>query len=214
VCIVASEETGQPSGPEAEREEGHQESSRGESGDEDRRQPRGRAREEQGDREDRSELADGACGQDEHSEGGAELTGIAEDRHQRPERSRREGDADIQDRNCGSACFQRAGNPEGERDRKQPARSRESQWPSADAWKVDLEPGQEEQERKPDLAQEVDQIVWLDEVENVRADDDSRPTSPTTTGRRSRAGRSATSGARTATTLMMTRALRSAVISS
>ena len=172
-CIVAATQPhdalrahphGQQPGDDRHQREGEQQ----------RRPPQlaGRDREDHRECHDRPELARRARGQHAPAEAPVEQVGVLEDRHQRAERGRREGEPD-QDRGADHAGgVEHRGRRQPERERKRPAACPEVQRRAAHAVEVDLHPGHEEQEREAELRERLEQVVGVREPEHLRADDD------------------------------------------
>jgi hypothetical protein len=99
-----------------------------------------------------------------------------EEQHGRPtndeEQREEERQAELAGQTGEPGCLQDACDRECERKREQPAPHREPRRLPADLKKVDLHPGEEEEEREPRGTEERDDLTGRDEVEHVRPDDD------------------------------------------
>ena len=102
-----------------------------------------------------------------------ELAGVAQDRHQRPDRRRADRDADQLGREHEVDLLEAERDPETERKGDQPAVAAELRREATDAVEVDLEAAEEEEEGEADGAEELDDAHGLGEPQHLRADQDA-----------------------------------------
>ncbi len=104
--------------------------------------------------------------------GVSEEPGVGQDRDERPERRRRERDAE--DPSLGVDAGLLEDRPGGEADRQghRPAGRAEPECAAGNALLDHLEPGEEEEEHEPEVGEELDVRVGVREAERLGADED------------------------------------------
>ena len=122
----------------------------------------------------RAELGRGPGADDVVAEALVQDPGVAQDRHQRAERRRRQRQGDEHGGVDHAGDVQGDGRHGADPDRHHPAADAELGRGALDALEVDLHPGQEEQEGEPEGRERLDEVVGAGEVEHLRADDDSQ----------------------------------------
>ncbi len=139
-------------------------------------QRRGRAarvaREEQREQDDRREVGDRRARDDELSEGRPRLAAVLEHRDDDSQRRRAQRDRDEHDVVDDPDRLQARADDERDREAHREARARDAQRPPAQLVEVDLQAGEEEQERQADDRQHGHRLVDLDPAEHGRPDDD------------------------------------------
>ena len=143
----------------------------GEEGD--ARHRRVRSGQEQGDDDDRPELA-GDCGSERVlPQRRVQDAGVGEDRHERAERGRGDGDGD-QPTVCADAGGLEGEAPgRAERDRESPADRATGEEPARDAAVDHLDAREEEEKDDPEVGEELDVLIHLRDVEHLGADEDA-----------------------------------------
>ena len=145
-------------------------------GDEQRELPTEAARvpgEEEREEHDRRHLGDRGARHDDLSERRRGLASVLEDRQDHAESGCREDDRDEERRLDEVARLQREADHERERKRDREAEGGHAEQLPAQPVEVDLEPGEQEQERETDQAHHLDRLVDFRPAEHLRPDDDA-----------------------------------------
>ena len=126
------------------------------------------------DDDDRPELARDAVAENRRSERRLEQAGVGQDRNERPERCRRQCDAEDPALGVDTRLLEDRPGREPDRQRHGPAGRAELERAPGDALLDHLEPGEEEQEHEPQGGEELDVRVGVREAEGLRADEDAQ----------------------------------------
>ena len=124
------------------------------------------------DRDDRAELSPGAGSHEEGSEAGVQLAAVAQDRQQRAEGCRRQGDCDAE------GVLDLAGDRHDDRrnrgdpEREEPSHRREPAALAADGTLLELHACEEEEQAETELRQQVDGLVDRDPAQDLRSEHD------------------------------------------
>ena len=154
----------------ADRHDGDGDGDQDERDEDQRVVQRALRREDEREQQDRAELPHGARGEQVGAEATAHLAGVGEDRQQGPDRRRREGGSDVDERDDHAGQGEHAAQGVGDRQRHRPAQQPQAQRHAADAGKVDLVAGEEEQHAEAEVAEELRERVDLGEIEQLRPD--------------------------------------------
>ena len=198
------EEGDQPLAPWPARQEGGAEDEEGERGQHEDRLHRVRPREEEPDEHDRPELAHAAERHGIPTERRAQHAGVPQDRQQRSERRRGQGERDDDLVAVPTGHVDAKTDHGGQHDRQAPADARQSERAPTDGVELQLVAGQEHQHGQAEDRQPVDETGRLDQIEHLGAEDDPEQISRTTDGianRRTVATRSGASTAAAATSV-------------
>ena len=128
-------------------------------------------RQDEREQQDRAELPDGPRREQIGAEPGAHLAGVGQDRQERADGGRREGRADVHERDDDARRGQRAAERVRDHQRHGPAVEGQAQRLAADARDVDLVAGEEEEHAEPEVREELRERVDVGEVEHLRSDD-------------------------------------------
>ena len=129
---------------------------------------------DEGDEEDRPDLAHRAHREDLRPEGRPQLPGVTEDRDQEAERRGGERRARVEERDDEPRGLERAADRVGQGDRQQPAGAREARRPPADAPEVDLVAREEEEHPEAEVGEQLRRRADVCQAEHLRADDDAQ----------------------------------------
>ena len=130
------------------------------------------AGQEDRDDDDRPELSRDAVAENRGAERRLEQAGVGQDRDERPERRRRERDAEDPALGVDARLLEDRPGDETDRQRHRPAGRAEPERAARNALLDHLEPGEEEQEHEPEGGEELDVRVGVREAERLRADED------------------------------------------
>ncbi len=130
------------------------------------------AREEDGDEDDRPELAGHSGPQHCATEWGRKHARIREDRDECAERRRREGDAEQPPLGVHADLLEGETDCQTDRERHAPADRAAAENGARHVMLDHLQPGEEEEEREPEVGEKVDVGIELGEPEHLGADQD------------------------------------------
>ena len=131
------------------------------------------AGEEHRDDDDRPELARHTRAEHGGAERRREQSSVGEDRNECAERGGAQSDPEQPPFDIEARLAQQHADAEADRQRDRPAARAHHDGAPRDALLDDLDPGEEEEHREPEVGKERDVRVDLGEVEALRADDDS-----------------------------------------
>ena len=114
------------------------------------------SREQQREQQHRADLADRPGGEQIGAETGAQLAGIADDRHERADRRRGERRPGVEQGQHDAGGGEEAADRIGDRERHRPAEQREAHRHAPDPQEVELVAGEEEQQTEAEIGEERD----------------------------------------------------------